>query len=159
MVRFELKKIFAKSSNKIALIILLVAIVVISYFAIGSIEYVDSSGNSHTGITAYNRLKEVKNEWKGNITESVLQEVLEENNKIKSSEEYLSKNDNKKTQITMINDDIVKQQYLEKEVMLKNRKIADDRANALKSLLIKNAIASEVFDRNAALQNIKNMLN
>ena len=40
MVRFELKKIFAKSSNKIALIILLVAIVVISYFAIGSIEYV-----------------------------------------------------------------------------------------------------------------------
>ena len=93
MVRFELKKIFAKSSNKIALIILLVAIVVISYFAIGSIEYVDSSGNSHTGITAYNRLKEVKNEWKGNITESVLQEVLEENNKIKSSEEYLSKND------------------------------------------------------------------
>ena len=61
MVRFELKKIFAKSSNKIALIILLVAVVVISYFAIGSIEYVDSSGNSHTGITAYNRLKEVKN--------------------------------------------------------------------------------------------------
>ncbi len=70
-----------------------------------------------------------------------------------------SKNDNKKTQITMINDDIVKQQFLEKEVMLKNRKIADDKANALKSLLIKNAIASEVFDRNAALQNIKNMLN
>lgn len=79
MLRFELKKIFAKSSNKIALIILLVVIVVISYFAIESIEYVDSSGNSHTGITAYNRLKEVKNEWKGNITESVLQKVLEEN--------------------------------------------------------------------------------
>ena len=93
MVRFELKKIFAQSSNKIAVIILLVAIVVISYFAIGSIEYVDSSGNSHTGITAYNRLKEVKNELKGNITESVLQEVLEENNIIKRSEEYLSKND------------------------------------------------------------------
>ena len=47
------------------------AIVVISYFAIGSIEYVDSSGNSHTGITAYNRLKEVKNEWKGYTRECI----------------------------------------------------------------------------------------
>lgn len=93
MVRFELKKIFAKLSNKIALIILFVAVVVVSYFTIGSIEYVDSGGNSHTGIIAYNRLKEVKNEWKGNITDSVLQKVLEENNAINSSEEYLSKND------------------------------------------------------------------
>ena len=60
MVRFELKKIFAKSSNKIALIILLVAIVVISYFAIGSIEYVDSSGNSHRKRVNFLCAKKVK---------------------------------------------------------------------------------------------------
>ncbi len=70
-----------------------------------------------------------------------------------------SKNDNKKTQISMINEDIVKQQYLEKEIMLKHRKIANEKADELKNLLIKNAIASEVFDREAALKNIKSMLN
>ena len=92
MIRFELKKIFAKPSNKIALIILFVAVLVVSYFTISSIEYVDASGDIHTGIAAYNRLKEVKHEWKGNITNSVLQKVLEENNVINNSEEYLSKN-------------------------------------------------------------------
>ncbi len=92
VIRFELKKIFAKPSNKIALIIFFVAVLVVSYFTISSIEYVDASGDIHTGIAAYNKLKEVKHEWKGNITNSVLQKVLEENNVINNSEEYLSKN-------------------------------------------------------------------
>lgn len=85
VIRFELKKIFAKPSNKIALLILFVAVLVVSYFTISSIEYVDASGDIHTGIAAYNRLKEVKHEWKGNITNSVLQKVLEENNVINVS--------------------------------------------------------------------------
>ncbi len=48
---------------------------------------------------------------------------------------------------------------LPKEIMLKHRKIANEKADELKNLLIKNAIASEVFDREAALKNIKSMLN
>lgn len=50
----------------------------------------------------------------------------------------------------MINEDIVKQQYLEKEIMLKHRKIANEKADELKNLLIKNAIASEVFEQRSS---------
>lgn len=70
-----------------------------------------------------------------------------------------TKYDNKKTQVALINEDIVKQQYLEKEIMLKHRTIANDKADELKNLLIKNALASEIFDREAALQRIKQMIN
>lgn len=64
----------------------------------------------------------------------------------------------KKTQISMINDDIAKQQYYEKEIMLKWKKIADEKADELKNLLIKNAIASEQFDRETALARITQMI-
>lgn len=38
-------------------------------------------------------------------------------------------------------------------------KRADERADNLKNLLIKNAIASEQFDREAALQRISSLIN
>ena len=94
MTFFELKKIFVKSSSKIALFILVGVIIVLSFLTIGSIEYVDSSGNHHTGITAYNKLADAKEAWKGNVTESVLEKVIEENSQINTSEEYLSKDVN-----------------------------------------------------------------
>lgn len=64
----------------------------------------------------------------------------------------------KKTQVAMINDDITKQQYYEKEVMLKWKRIADEKADELKNLLIKNAIASEQFNREVALQRINQLI-
>lgn len=65
----------------------------------------------------------------------------------------------KKTQVALINNDITTQQFYEKEVMLKWKKRADERADNLKNLLIKNAIASEQFDREAALQRISSLIN
>lgn len=44
MIRFEIKKIFSKTANKIGLIVLLAAIAVTCYFAISSMDYVDEEG-------------------------------------------------------------------------------------------------------------------
>ena len=90
MTRFELKKIFSKPVNKIVLILLVVSLCVVSYFAIGSVGYVDENGERSTGIAAASALREAKNKWAGSITDDVLQKVLEENALINNSEEYLS---------------------------------------------------------------------
>jgi len=90
MTRFELKKIFSKPVTKIVLILLAVSLCVVSYFAIGYVDYVDENGEKSTGIAAASSLREAKNEWAGYITDDVLQKVLEENALINNSEEYLS---------------------------------------------------------------------
>ena len=79
MTFFELKKIFSKPFNKIVFIILAVSLCVVSYFAIGYVDYVDENGNSTTGIAAASALREEKNKWAGYITDDVLRKVLEEN--------------------------------------------------------------------------------
>lgn len=91
MTYFELKKIFSKPVNKIALVILAISLCVVSYFAIGYVDYVDENGEKKTGIAAASALREKKNEWSGYITDDVLRKVLEENTLINNSEEYLSK--------------------------------------------------------------------
>lgn len=90
MTCFELKKIFSKPVNKIVFVILAVSLCVVSYFAIGYVDYVDENGNTTTGIAAASALREEKNKWAGYITEDVLRKVLEENALINNSEEYLS---------------------------------------------------------------------
>lgn len=91
MTRFELKKIFSKPVNKIVLVILAVSLCVVSYFTIGSVDYVDENGETTIGIAAASALRGKKNEWAGYITEDVLRKVLEENARINNSDEYLSK--------------------------------------------------------------------
>lgn len=90
MICFELKKIFSKPVNKIVFVILIVALCVVSYFAVGYADYVDENGETRTGAAAARALREEKNEWAGYITDDVLRKVLEENALINNSEEYLS---------------------------------------------------------------------
>lgn len=90
MTYFELKKIFSKPVNKIALVILAVSLCVVSYFAIGYADYVDENGETTTGVAAASALREKKEEWTGYVTEDVLRRVLAENARINQSEEYLS---------------------------------------------------------------------
>lgn len=54
------------------------------------------------------------------------------------------KNENAK--LSIINYEIVKQELMEKEIMLKWRILADERADRLKTILYKNMYASELFD-------------
>ena len=90
MVFFELKKIFLKPINKIAFIILIAILCIVSYLAIDYVSYVDENGDTITGFAAAQALRDDKNLWAGYITEDVLIRVLEENTVIINSEEYLS---------------------------------------------------------------------
>lgn len=90
MLRFELKKIFSKPVNKIAFMILAVVLCVVSFLAVDYVDFVNEDGDTITGVVAAQNLKEAKNQWAGYVTNDVLSKVLEENEIINNSEEYLS---------------------------------------------------------------------
>lgn len=91
MVRYEIKKIFSRTSSKIAVMILAAALAVISYFAVYEVTFVNGEGNEEKGFAAIKKLREVKKEWEGELTEEVLRKVIEENARIAASPEYQSK--------------------------------------------------------------------
>lgn len=97
MLIFEIKKILSKPINKIAFLLLIVVLCVVSYLAIDYVHYIDENGESVRGRAAAQALKSEKAQWAGYITEDVLIKVLEENTHINNSEEYLS-NDLKETE-------------------------------------------------------------
>lgn len=91
MLRFEMKKVFSKTVNKIALLILAVALLVVIFFAVNSVDYVDENGTSTSGIAAARNLRNDKNQWSGYLTDDVLSEAILKNEEIIASPEYLSK--------------------------------------------------------------------
>ena len=82
MLRFEIKKVFSKTKNRITIIVLLVILIATSILTINRVEYVDESGNHSTGISAAKNLRQAKNEWSGYLTEDVFKNVLEKNRNI-----------------------------------------------------------------------------
>ena len=90
MLRFELKKVFSKSKNKMAIVFLLIILIMVSMMTINKVWYVDENGNDSSGILAAKNLRAEKNKWKGYITEEVLGEVVLENAVINQSKEALS---------------------------------------------------------------------
>lgn len=90
MLRFEIKKVFSKSKNQLAVLIMLVVLAVTSILAINWVYYVDENGDNSTGITAVKHLRDMRNEWAGYLTEDVLKEALEINTQINNSEEAQS---------------------------------------------------------------------
>lgn len=90
MFRFEIKKVFSKTKNQIAIAVLFVIVIVTGVMTINRVEYTDENGNHSTGIAAARNLREAKNEWAGYLTEDVFRKVIEENNRINNSEEALS---------------------------------------------------------------------
>ena len=85
MLRFEIKKVFSKTVNKIALLILVVALLVVSFFAVNSVDYVDENGTSTSGIAAARNLRNDKNQWSGYLTDNVLSEAI-----LKNEEEWMA---------------------------------------------------------------------
>lgn len=82
MLRYEIKKVFSKTKNRITIMVLLVILIATSILTINRVEYVDESGNQSTGISAAKNLRQAKNEWSGYLTEDVFQNILEENRNI-----------------------------------------------------------------------------
>lgn len=90
MVYYEIKKVFSKTSNKIAVLILIFLLGIICNFAV-HVEYVNEEGNNESGLSALHKLKEMKKEWEGELTEEKLIQVIEENARINETPEAQSK--------------------------------------------------------------------
>lgn len=90
MLKFEVRKVFFKSKNRMAVIVLFVILIITSILTINKVEYVDEDGNHSVGISAARNLREAKNEWAGYLTEDTFRNVLEENRAINNSKEALS---------------------------------------------------------------------
>lgn len=91
MVKYEVKKVFAKTSSKIAILLLFVAIAITCFFAL-DISYVDENGESQKGLTAVRALKAAQKEWAGCLDEERIQKVIAENQRIRKTPEALSQN-------------------------------------------------------------------
>ena len=91
MLFFEVKKIFSKTVNKVAILFLMASLIVISYWTIRDVEYLQENGQTmEHGITAARHLKEETKRWSGNLTEEVLQSIIDENIAINATKEALS---------------------------------------------------------------------
>lgn len=91
MVKYEIKKVLSRTGGKIALGLLAALVLVVSFIAIQSVEYVDAEGISSTGIAAARSLREAKSEWTGYLTEDVFAEVIRRNAEIEATPEAQSK--------------------------------------------------------------------
>ena len=87
MLLFEVKKVLSKPLNKAALLILAAVLIIGSFLTIRDVRYIDSDGNLSTGISAARHLQEEKNQYKGDLTEDVLKQVIRANVAVNVSSE------------------------------------------------------------------------
>lgn len=90
MLKFEMKKVFSKPKNRIAVLVMILVLIVLSVLTINRVEYVDEDGNHSVGFYAARQLQAVQNEWAGYLTDDVLQQVIAENDRINQSDEAQS---------------------------------------------------------------------
>ena len=91
MLRYEWKKVFGKTSSRIALLILLAVMGVTCFFA-SDVSWVDENGDTHSGPGAVARLREAQKEWAGYLDEDAVRRVIEENRRIQSLPEARTDN-------------------------------------------------------------------
>ncbi|MCM1120536.1 MAG: ABC transporter permease [bacterium] len=91
MLRYELKKVFSRTGNKIALLLLLALVCLTCFFAL-DVSWVDENGDSHSGPAAIARLRAAQKEWAGVLDEEAIRRVIEENLRIQSLPEAQSNN-------------------------------------------------------------------
>ncbi|MDE7224260.1 MAG: ABC transporter permease, partial [Acetatifactor sp.] len=91
MLKYELKKVFTRTSNRIALLLLLAVMGVTCYFAMG-ISWVDEEGATHKGPMAVAQLRAAQKEWTGYLDEEAVRRVIEENQRIHSLPEAQTDN-------------------------------------------------------------------
>ena len=60
MLKFEIKKVFSRFKNKVALLLLLVILIVISMLTMNRVEYRDTDGKALSGIAAARKLRTEK---------------------------------------------------------------------------------------------------
>ena len=85
MLRFEIKKIFSKTINKIVFAGLLAVTLLAALLATRDVKYINENGETVSAFTAARKLQELKNRYKGPLSEEVLQEVIEQNKNMKEN--------------------------------------------------------------------------
>lgn len=90
MTYYEIKKVFSKKGSKVTLIFIFIVISVVLSFIIGDNKYVNRNGDAESGISAMLKVRELKKEWSGELTEDVLRKIIEENVRISQTPEAKS---------------------------------------------------------------------
>ena len=91
MVKYEIKKIFSTLSNKIALGLLAMMVLLSAWMAVSNVEWVNEAGDPETGFTAVGKLRSAQKEWSGTLDEERLQQILRENQRIAATPEAQSR--------------------------------------------------------------------
>ena len=91
MVKYEIKKIFSTLSNKIALGLLAMMVLLSAWMAVSNVEWVNEAGDPETGFTAIGKLRSAQKEWSGTLDEERLQQILRENQRIAATPEAQSR--------------------------------------------------------------------
>lgn len=84
MLRFEVNKILGKRINKILLMVAIALAVLFSIFAMNGVRYVESDGTLHKGFDSARLLNKEKNQWKGELTPEVFEQIVKENQEVKA---------------------------------------------------------------------------
>lgn len=90
MTYYEIRKVFLRKGSKIAIAFILVVIAVVLYFIIGENMYINENGDAEKGLAAISKVRELKREWSGKLTEEQIRRVIEENIRISQTPEALS---------------------------------------------------------------------
>ena len=93
MFRYEVKKVFAKTGGKIALLLLAGVLVMACWFA-ADVLYVNENGEYEYGIAAARKLREAQKEWTGTLDEEKLRRVIEELRRIDATPQAQSEDVN-----------------------------------------------------------------
>ncbi len=75
IVKYEIKRVFAKRLNRFLLGVAFAAAIVMSVFALTGARYVDSAGVRHETPDAVRKVTADRNKWKGELTGEVLAQV------------------------------------------------------------------------------------
>ena len=75
IVKYEIKRVFAKRLNRFLLGVAFAAAIVMSVFALTGARYVDSAGIRHETPDAVRKVTADRNKWKGELTGEVLAQV------------------------------------------------------------------------------------
>ena len=95
MVWFEIKKVLGRPSGKIALFLFLCVVILSCWTTVagdefGPIIWVNEQGDAENGFSAYRQLRQAQKEWKGELDEAHLADIIRELNRIAATPEYQS---------------------------------------------------------------------
>ena len=77
-MKFEIKKVFCRTSARIALL-LLFAVLGVTCFLAMDVPYINENGDRESGLAAIAKLKAAQQEWSGELDEEQLRRVIREN--------------------------------------------------------------------------------